>query len=70
MKLDGSLDNFVETQMDINNYWQIVTYKYQALDFREASQVMEIIDKFKRKHLDIKVDDVSRSRLELGQFVI
>ena len=52
-KLDSSLDDFANTQMDISNYQQIVKHKYEALDFLEPSQVMEIIEKFKRKHPDI-----------------
>ena len=53
LKLDSRLDDFVDTRMDISNYWQIVRHKYEALDFSEASQVMEIIEKFKSKHPDI-----------------
>ena len=51
--MDTRLDDFVETRMDVSNYWKIVKHKYKALYFIEASQVAEIIEKFKRKHSDI-----------------
>ena len=50
LKLDSILDDFVETRMDISNNWQRVRHKYEALDLPEASQVMNIIEKFKSKH--------------------
>ena len=39
--------------MDISNYQQIVKHKYKALDLPDVTQVMKIIEKFKRKHPDI-----------------
>ena len=53
VELDVKLKDFVETHIEVGNYRQIVKDKYDALDFLDATQVTEIIDKFKRKYPDI-----------------
>lgn len=50
LELDTKLGDFVETRMEVSNCWQIVKDKYATLYFLEATQVMDIIKKFKRKH--------------------
>lgn len=53
MKLDTKLEDFAETKLEVNKYQQIVKKNYDSLDLLEASEFVEIIKKFKRKHPDI-----------------
>ena len=45
LELDVKLKDFVDTRIEVGNYWQIVKDKYDALDF--------VDEKFKRKYPDI-----------------
>ena len=53
LDLDVKLVDFVETCIEVGNYRQKVKEKYEALDLLDATQVIEIIEKFKRKYQDI-----------------
>ena len=53
LELHVKLEDFVETHIEVGNYWKIVKDKYVALDFLGSFQVEDTIEKFKRKHLDI-----------------
>lgn len=53
MELDTKLEDFVETRIEARNYQQGVKNKYDVLDLPKASDVMEIIENFKGKHIDI-----------------
>jgi len=47
------LGDFAKTCIEVGNYRQKVKDKYDALDFLDATQVIEIIEKFKKKYLYI-----------------
>lgn len=49
LDLDVKLGDFMETCIGVGNYRQKVKDKYEALDLLDVAQVMEIIEKFKRK---------------------
>ena len=53
LDLDVKLGDFVETCIEVGNYRQKVKEKYEDLDFLDATQVTNIIEKFKSKYLDI-----------------
>lgn len=53
MELDTKLEDFATTRTEISNYQLVVNDKYEALDFPNAIQVTEIIEKFKNKHRNI-----------------
>ena len=53
LELDAKLKVFAKTHIEVANYRQVVKDKYDVLDFLDATQVMEIIEKFKRKHPNI-----------------
>ena len=53
LDLDVELRDFAETPIKVRNYRKKVKDKYEALDFLDAAQVIEIIDKLKRKNPDI-----------------
>lgn len=50
LELDVKLGDFAETRIEVGNYQQKVKDKYEYLDFLDATQVMDIIEKFKRKY--------------------
>ena len=49
LDLDVKLGDFAETHIEVGNYRQKVKEKYEALDFLDATQVIEIIKKFKSR---------------------
>lgn len=53
MELDTKLEDFIDTRIEVSNCQKVVNNEYEALDLSEASQVVEMIEKFKNKHLDI-----------------
>ena len=53
IELDAKLGNFAETQIEVDNYRQKVKDKYQALSLPDATNIIEMIEKFKGKHPNI-----------------
>ena len=53
LELDANLRGFAKIHIEVGNYRQKVKDKYDNLNFLDATQVMEIIEKFKSKYLDI-----------------
>lgn len=53
LEFNVKLEDIMETHIEVGNYQQIVKDKYDALKFLDATQVKEIIEKFKRKYQDI-----------------
>lgn len=53
LELDVKLEDFAETRIGVGNYQKIVKHKYETFDFLDSTQLMEIIEKFKRKHPNI-----------------
>ena len=53
LDLDVKLGAFVETHLEVRKHRQKLKDRCEALDFLDATQVMEIIKKFKSKYLDI-----------------
>ena len=49
LELVTKLEDFAYTRTEVSNYWQVVRDKYESLDLLEASEVVEIIEKFNRK---------------------
>ena len=53
LELDTKLEDFVETQIEVNNYKQVVKNNYDTLYLEKVTQVAEMIENLKNKHLDI-----------------
>ena len=53
LELEVKLGDFAETHIEVGTYRQKVKDKYDALYFLDATQVIKITEKFKRKYLDI-----------------
>ena len=53
LELDNKLGDFVETQIEVDNYRQKVNDKYKALDLLDVTKITKMIDKFKGKHPNI-----------------
>ena len=53
LELDTKLKDFVETQIEVDNYRQKVKEKYEALDLPDVAKITKMIDKFKGKHPNI-----------------
>ena len=53
LELDAKLEDFMDIRIEVSNYRQVVKNKYDPLDLSKVNEVKEIIDNFKRKHLDI-----------------
>ena len=51
--MDTKLGDFVDTEIEVDNYRQKVKDKYEALDLSNAAKIIEMIDKFKGKHPNI-----------------
>ena len=47
--MDVKLKDLAETHIEVGNYGQIIKENYDVMDFPEASQLMDIIEKFMRK---------------------
>ena len=53
LELDTKLDDFFETQIEVDNYRKKLKDKYEALDLPNVGNIIEIIEKFKGKHPNI-----------------
>ena len=53
LDLDVKLREFLETRIKVGNYRKRVKEKYESLYFQNVTQVTKIIEKLKRKYLDI-----------------
>ena len=53
LELDTKLEDFAETQIEVEKYRQKVKDKYEALYLLDIAKIIEIIEKFKGKHPDI-----------------
>ena len=53
LDLDVKLRDLVETHIDVGNYRQKIKGKYEPLYFPNATQVIEIIEKYKGKYPNI-----------------
>ena len=53
LELDTKLGDFVETQIEVENYKEKVKEKYDALDISDSTKISEMIEKFKGKHPNI-----------------
>ena len=53
LDLDVKLGDFLETCIEVGNYRQKMKYEYEALYFLDETQVTKIVEKFKRKYIDI-----------------
>ena len=53
LELDTKLGDFAETRIEVDNYKQKVKDKYAALDLLDATNIIEMIEKFKDKHPNI-----------------
>ena len=53
LELDTKLEDFVETQIEVDNYKKKVKDKYEGLDLLDKTKISKIIDKFKGNHPDI-----------------
>ena len=53
LELDTKLGDFVDTQIEVDNYRQKVKDKYEALDLPDVAKITNIIEKFKGKHPNI-----------------
>ena len=51
--MDTKLEDFSETQIEVENYRKKVKDKYEALDLLDVAKITVIIEKFKGKHHDI-----------------
>ena len=51
--MDVKLEDFAYTCIEVGNHRKIVKDKHDDLEFLDVTQVMEIIEILKRKHLDI-----------------
>ena len=51
--MDTKLEDFANTQIEVENYRQKVKHKYEALDLQDAAKIIEMIEKFKGKHPNI-----------------
>ena len=50
LELEVKLRDFAKNHIEVGNYKQKVKEKYEALDFPDAAQVTEMIQKFKGKY--------------------
>ncbi len=53
LELDTKLRDFVDTQIEVDNYKQNVKEKYEALDILDVAKIVEMIEKFNGRHPNI-----------------
>ena len=53
LELDTKLEDFANTQIEVDNYKQKVKDKYETLDLSDVAKITEIIETFKGKHPNI-----------------
>ena len=53
LELDTKLEDFADTQIEVDNYRKNIKEKYEALGLLNVANFFEIIDKFNGKHPNI-----------------